>query len=186
MRKSFGVKPMVYPMPVFIIGTYDENGVANAMNAAWGGISEENEISICISADHKTTYNLLKRGAFTVSMATADFVKECDYVGIVSGNDVPNKLDVCGLHTEKSELVDAPIIVELPMALECRLKSYDPESCRLVGEIVNVSADESVLTNGKIDPDKLKPITYDSANHTYRVVGEIVGKAYSAGLSFKK
>ena len=186
MRKSFGVKPMVYPMPVFIIGTYDENGVANAMNAAWGGISEENEISICISADHKTTFNLLKRGAFTVSMATADFVKECDYVGIVSGNDVPNKLDVCGLHTVKSELVDAPIILELPMALECRLKSYDPDSCRLVGEIVNVSADESVITDGKIDPEKLRPITYDSANHTYRVVGEIVGKAYFDGLVFKK
>ena len=177
---------MVYPMPVFIIGTYDENGVANAMNAAWGGISEENEISICISADHKTTFNLLKRGAFTVSMATADFVKECDYVGIVSGNDVPNKLDVCGLHTVKSELVDAPIITELPMTVECRLKSYDPDSCRLVGEIVNVSADESVLTNGKIDPAKLRPITYDSANHTYRVIGEIVGKAYFDGLVFKK
>ena len=142
-------------MPVFILGTYDECGVANAMNAAWGGISEENEISICISADHKTTYNLLERGAFTVSMATADFVKECDYVGIVSGNDIPDKLERCGFHTVKSELVDAPIILELPMCVECKLKSYDPESCRLVGEIVNVSADESVLTGGKIDPAKL-------------------------------
>lgn len=186
MRKSFGVKPMVYPMPVFIIATYDENGVANAMNAAWGGISEENEISICISADHKTTYNLLKRGAFTVSMATADFVKECDYVGIVSGLDTPDKLDRCGFHTEPSALVDAPIILELPMAVECRLKSYDPDSCRLVGEIVNVSCEEDMLTNGKIDPAKLRPITYDSANHTYRVVGDIVGKAYSDGLVFKK
>ena len=186
MRKSFGVKPMVYPMPVFIIATYGENGVANAMNAAWGGISEEIDISICISEDHKTTYTLLKRGAFTVSMASAEFVKECDYVGIVSGNDVEDKLERCGLHTVKSELVDAPIIVELPMCVECKLKSYDPESCRLVGEIVNVSADESVLTNGKIDPAKLKPITYDSANHTYRVIGDVVGKAYSDGLAFKK
>ena len=185
MRKSFGVKPMVYPMPVFIIGTYDENGVPNAMNAAWGGISEENEISICISEDHKTTKNLLLKGAFTVSMATADYVKQCDYVGIESGNKVENKLERCGLHTVRSEFVDAPIILELPMAVECRLKSYDPESCRLVGEIVNVSCDESVLTDGKIDPDKLKPITYDSANHTYRVVGEIVGKAFSDGLTFK-
>ena len=185
MRKSFGVKPMVYPMPVFIIGTYDENGVPNAMNAAWGGISEENEISICISEDHKTTKNLLLKGAFTVSMATADYVKQCDYVGIESGNKVENKLERCGLHTVRSEFVDAPIILELPMAVECRLKSYDPESCRLVGEIVNISCDESVLTDGKIDPDKLKPITYDSANHTYRVVGEIVGKAFSDGLTFK-
>ena len=185
MRKSFGVKPMVYPMPVFIIGTYDENGTPNAMNAAWGGISEENEISICLSADHKTTNNLLLKGAFTVSMATADYVKQCDYVGIESGNKVENKLERCGLHTVKSEFVDAPIILELPMAVECRLKNYDPESCRLVGEIVNVSCDESVLTDGKIDPEKLRPITYDSANHTYRVVGEVVGEAFSDGLIFK-
>lgn len=185
MRKSFGVKPMVYPMPVFIIGTYDENGIPNAMNAAWGGISEENEISICISEDHKTTKNLLLKGAFTVSMATADYVKQCDYVGIESGNKVENKLERCGLHTVKSEFVDAPIILELPMTVECRLKNYDPESCRLVGEIVNVSCDESVLTDGKIDPEKLRPITYDSANHTYRVVGEVVGEAFSDGLIFK-
>lgn len=185
MRKNFGVKPMVYPMPVFIIGTYDENGVPNAMNAAWGGISEEDEISICISAGHKTTANILKNGAFTVSMATADFVAECDYVGIASGNKEPNKLQKCGLHTVKSELVNAPIIEELPMCVECKLKSYDENTCRLVGEIVNVSADESVLTDGKIDSAKLRPITYDSANHTYRVLGDIVGKAFSDGLKFK-
>ena len=173
-------------MPVFIIGTYGKDGIPNAMNAAWGGISEENEITICVSAEHKTTENFTARGAFTVSMATADFVKECDYVGIVSGNKVEDKLEKCGFTTVKSELVDAPIIVELPMCLECRVKSYDPDSCRLVGEIVNVSAEESVLTDGKIDPDKLRPITYDSANHTYRVIGEVVGKAFSDGLVFKK
>lgn len=186
MRKNFGSKPMVYPMPVFIIGTYDENGVADAMNAAWGGISEENEISICVSDDHKTTANLLLKKAFTVSMATVDFVKECDYVGIVSGNKVPDKLSKCGFHTVKSELVDAPIILELPMTLECKFKSYDAESCRLVGEIVNVSADESVLTDGKIDPMKLRPIIYDSANHGYHVIGERVGNAFSDGKFFVK
>ena len=186
MRKNFGVKPMVYPMPVFILGTYGEGDVPNAMNAAWGGITEENEITVCVSADHKTTENFSRRGAFTVSMATADFVAECDYVCIESGNKVEDKLDRCGFHTVKSEFVDAPIILELPMAIECLVKSYDPESCRLVGEIVNVSCDEEYLTEGKIDPDKLKPITYDSANHTYRVIGEIVGKAFSDGLKFKK
>ena len=186
MRKNFGVKPMVYPMPVFIIAAYDKNGVPNAMNAAWGGISEENEISICVSADHKTTYNFLERKAFTVSMATADYVAECDYLGIVSGNDVPNKLDICGFHTVKSEFVDAPVILELPMCVECRLKSYDPDSCRLVGEIVNVSADESVLSeNGKIDIKKLRPITYDSSNHKYIVLGEVVGNAFSDGKKIK-
>ena len=117
MRKNFGVKPMVYPMPVFIIGTYGEDGTPNAMNAAWGGISEENEITICVSAEHKTTENFMKRGAFTVSMATADYVSACDYVGIVSGEKVADKLARCGLHTVKSEFVDAPIISELPSVL---------------------------------------------------------------------
>lgn len=176
---------MVYPMPVFIIATYDKNGVPNAMNAAWGGITEEDEITICVSAGHKTTANILESGAFTVSMATADYVSECDYVGIVSGNKEENKLERCGFHTEKSTLVNAPVITELPMSLECRLKSYDPETCRLVGEIVNVSADESVLTDGKIDPIKLRPIIYDSSNHAYHVIGEQVGSAFSDGLKFK-
>ena len=186
MRKSFGAKSALYPMPVLIVAAWGANGIANAMNAAWGGISEENEVSICLSAEHKTTENLVARGAFTVSMATAETVAECDYLGIVSGNDVPDKLARCGFHVSAAETVDAPVIDELPMALECRVKSYDPESCRLVGEIVNVSLDESVLSDGRIDPDKLRPITYDSANHTYRVIGEVVGKAFSDGLCFKK
>lgn len=185
MRKNFGCKPMLYPMPVFIIATYDDNGKPNAMNAAWGGISEENEISICVSNDHKTTQNLLMNGAFTVSMATADYVAECDYVGITSGNDVPDKLDICGFHTEKSEFVNAPLIVELPMAIECRVKSYDKESCRLVGEIVNVCADNRILTDGKIDVAKLKPITYDSCGHGYYVLGERVGRAFFDGKKFR-
>lgn len=186
MRRNFGVKPMVYPMPVFIIGTYDKNGVPNAMNAAWGGISEENEITICISNDHKTTYNLLETNAFTVSMATADYVAECDYLGIVSGNDTPNKLEKCGFHTVRSEFVNAPVIAELPMCIECKVKSYDPEACRLVGEIVNVSADESILTEkGKIDVNRLRPITYDSSNHKYLVLGNAVGNAFSDGKKIK-
>ena len=185
MRKNFGAKPMCYPMPVYIIGTYGTDGVPNAMNAAWGGISEDTEISICVSAGHKTTKNILERKAFTVSMATADHVAACDYVGIVSGNKEPDKFAKAGFHATKSEFVDAPLIDELPMALECRLISYDPESCRLVGEIVNVSADESVLTDGKIDPMKLRPITFDGMNHTYLSLGEKVGNAFSDGLKLK-
>lgn len=185
MRKNFGAKTAVYPMPVFIIGSYDENGAADAMNAAWGGISEENEISICISAEHKTTKNIVARGAFTVSMATADTVVPCDYVGIVSGNDVPDKIEKAGFHTTKSEFVDAPIINELPMAIECELVSYDEDTCRLVGKIVNLSADESVLTDGKIDVSKLRPITYDSLGHGYYVLGEKVGNAFKDGLALK-
>ena len=185
MRKDFGAKPWLYPMPVLMIASYGADGTPNVMNAAWGGISEENEISICISAGHKTTKNILARGAFTVSMATADTVIPCDYVGIVSGNDVPQKLEKAGFHTEKSQFVDAPLIVELPMAVECKLKSYDEESCRLVGEVVNVCADESVLTDGKIDPANLRPIIFDGANNTYHVIGEKVGKAFRDGLALK-
>ena len=186
MRKNFGVKTYVYPQPVFIIGTYDENGTANAMNAAWGGISESNEISICVSDDHKTTKNVLARKAFTVSMATADQVVACDYVGIVSGNDVPDKLANTGWHISRSEFVDAPLFDELPLAVECKLTNYDEATCRLVGEIINVSADESVLDeNGKIDPAKLEPIVYDPVHHHYLKLGEKVGSAFQDGRKLK-
>lgn len=185
MRKNFGAKPILYPQPVFIIGSYDENGVPDAMNAAWGGISESNEISMCLSAGHKTVKNILAKKAFTVSMATADTVVPCDYVGIASGNSVENKLEKAGFHTFKSSFVDAPLIEELPMAVECKLISYDPETCRMVGEVVNVCADESVLTDGKIDPIKLRPITFDGMNSAYYVLGEKVGNAFSDGAALK-
>ena len=158
MRKNFGPKPWTYPQPVFILAAYDENGVPNAMNAAWGGISEENEISLCISEGHKTTQNILARKAFTISMADAAHVVACDYVGIVSGNNVPDKMARAGFHTSQAAFVDAPVIDELPMTLECRLIRYEPETCRLVGEIVNVSADEAILDGqGMIDPRPLLP-----------------------------
>ena len=173
-------------MPVYIIGTYNADGTPNAMNAAWGGISEEKEISICVDSAHKTAENILARKAFTVSMATAKYVTACDYVGVVSGNKEPDKFAKAGFHATRSEFVDAPLIDELPMAVECKLISYDSESCRLVGEIVNVSADESVLNeDGKVDPAKLQPITYDPMNHHYLVLGEKVGRAFKDGLALK-
>ncbi len=186
MRKNFGAKAILYPMPVLIIGSYDENGVPDAMNAAWGGISEETEISICVSADHKTTKNILEKGAFTVSIADAENVVAADYVGIVSGNSEQNKIEKAGWHAIKSEFVDAPLFEELPMALECKLISYDQESCRLVGEIVNVCADEKILDgNGLVDLTKFRPITYDPVHHTYRTIGEAVGKAFCDGAKLK-
>ncbi|MBE6578010.1 MAG: flavin reductase family protein [Ruminococcaceae bacterium] len=183
MRKNFGAKPLLYPQPVFILAAYGSDGVPCAMNAAWGGISEQKEISMCISPEHRTMKNILETGAFTVSMATADYVAECDYVGVVSGNDVPDKLEKAGFHTVKSEYVNAPLIDELPMAVECKLVSYDPESCRLVGEIVNVSADERVLGKDKnVDPALLRPITFDPMNNTYVVLGDTIGAAFSDGF----
>ncbi len=181
-RVNFGPKPFIYPMPVLIVGTYDENGIPNAMNAAWGTITDMNEITISMSP-HKTTENLAKTGAFTVSIATEDTVIPCDYVGVESASKVPDKFAKAGFHATKSEYVNAPLIDELPMALECKVKRYEDEI--LVGEIVNVCADESILTDGKIDPKKLKPIAYDPVNHTYVGLGEVVGKAFQDGLKLK-
>jgi len=186
MRKNFGAKAMCYPMPVFIIGTYNADGTPNAMNAAWGGISEEEEITICVDSSHRTAENLAVRKAFTVSMATAGAVAACDYVGIVSGNKEPDKFVKAGFHATKSEFVDAPLIDELPMALECEVLSYDADTCRLVGRIVNVCADEAILgDNGKVDVTKLQPITYDPMNHHYLVLGETVGQAFHDGMALK-
>ena len=177
-RINFGSKPYMYPQPVLIIATYDDNGVPNAMNAAWGITTDFNEITISLS-EHKTTDNFAKSGAFTVSMATEDQVVACDYVGIESGRKVPDKFARAGFHATKSEFVNAPLIDELPLALECRVKSFTDGI--LIGEIVNVSADESVITEGKVDLNKLRPIAFDPFNNAYHVLGEKVGYAWGAG-----
>ena len=186
MRKNFGAKPYTYPQPVFIVAAYGPDGTPDAMNAAWGGISDTTELTLCLSAGHKTTQNILERKAFTVSMADAAHVTECDYLGVVSANKVPDKLARAGFHTTKSGFVDAPLIDELAMAVECRLVSYDPDTGHLVGEIVNISVDESVLTpEGKVDVSKLDPITFDPVNSTYHKLGEKVGNAFADGLKLK-
>ncbi|MBQ6117234.1 MAG: flavin reductase family protein [Oscillospiraceae bacterium] len=180
-RKDFGAKPLSYPQPVWIIATYDENGVPNAMNAAWGGISEEKEISVCLSPGHKTCRNFAATGAFTVSMADAAHVAACDYVGIASGNQTPDKFARAGFTATRSALVNAPIINELAVCLECRVISFDTDSCILKGEIVNVSVDEAALTDGKVDVAKVAPICFDPFNRAYHVLGEKVGDAWGSG-----
>lgn len=172
-------------MPVLIIAAYDEAGVANAMNAAWGGIFTDEHIGICISEGHKTTKNILATRTFTVSMATVEQLVACDYVGIVSGNKEPDKFAKAGFTAQRSEHVNAPIIRELPLTLECELVSYDMESNHLVGRIVNVSAEERILTDGKIDYTKLRPITYDPINHHYIELGAVVGNAFADGMKLK-
>ncbi len=184
MRKNFGPKSWLYPMPVLIVGTYDENGIPNAMNAAWGGIYDTDQVMLCLDSGHKTYKNIQAKSAFTVSMGIADQAVACDYVGIVSGNKVENKFQKAGFTATKSAFVDAPIINELPMALECKLVGETPEGI-VIGQIVNISAEESVLTDGKIDPVLLKPITFDPVNNSYRVLGEEVAKAFSAGSALK-
>ena len=186
MRKNLSKKALIYPQPVFIVASYGADGTPDAMNAAWGGVAGDDKIFMCISPSHKTAENILARKAFTVSMGDAAHVKECDYVGVVSANKEPDKLAKCGFHTTKSEFVDAPLIDELPLTLECRLISYDPETHYLFGEIVNVSADESILDEaGNVSAAKLRPITVDPASHDYLVLGEKVGSAFKDGFSIK-
>lgn len=184
MRKNFGAKPWLYPQPVLIIGTYDADGNPDAMNAAWGGQYGPNQIMLCLS-EHKTTENIRQKGAFTVSFATAQQVVASDYVGIVSANDALDKMEKSGFTTARSEFVDAPIINELPLTLECRLVKFN-EDGKVIGEIVNVSADERILAEeNKIDAAKLDAIIFDPANAAYLRLGEKVGTAFSDGVKLK-
>lgn len=184
MKKNLGSAPMMFPQPVLIIATYDEDGKANAMNAAWGGIVGMDKIIIDLSS-HKTTDNIMKKGAFTVSMGDKAHVVECDYVGLVSANKEPDKMEKAGFTTKKSEFVDAPVINELPVALECKLIKV-LEGSMYLAQIVNVVADESVLSEeGNITLSKFFPITYDTSEHGYYALGERVGNAFKDGAKLK-
>ena len=185
MRKNFGVQPLLFPQPVLIIGTYDENSNANAMNAAWGGIVGRDEIMIDLLSMHKTTNNILVSKAFTVSAADAAHVIASDYVGIVSANNEPDKMKKAGFTTTKSAFVNAPIINELPVTLECELIKIIDGS-KYLGKIKNVSVDESVLgEDGQISLDKFFPITFDTVHHAYYKLGEKVGNAFKDGAQLK-
>ncbi len=174
---------VIVPEGVFIIGTYDENGVPNAMNAAWGIQSDYEEITLFL-ASHKTTENIKKTGAFTVAFATKNTLKISDYFGLESGETV-NKIEKAGVHVHKSAHVNAPIIEEYPVTLECEVTEWNEKQEYLKGKIIAQQADDSVLTDGKIDLGKLQPIMYDASFHAYRVIGEIVGKAFQDGLEIK-
>ena len=187
MRKDLGPKTWLTPMPVLIIGTYDENGKADAMNAAWGGIYDTNQITVSL-ASHRTTTNIRNQKAFTISFATRKTVEASDYVGIVSQNRVPDKMARAHLHDIKSNHVNAPLFEEYPLTLECKLISLDGsegEGGTLIGEIVNVSVDESILTNDKVDLKKLDPICFDCINNKYVALGEDVANAFKIGLNLK-
>lgn len=185
MRKNFGKKPYLYPMPVLVVAAYGENDVPNAMPAAWGCLADMDRVAIFIGAEHKTTENILARKAFTVGLTNAENLVPADYLGIVSGNKVPNKVEKTGWHLVKSAFVDAPVVEELPLTLECRMISYDKELELLIGEIVNVGAEESVLTDGRIDLEKVRPISYDPVANGYYAMGERLGKAFHDGGKLK-
>lgn len=182
-RKNFGPSHalMTTPQPCVMIATWDENKNPDVMMAAWAGQYDHNQIVISLSK-HKTTENLEKTGAFTVSFADERTVAESDYFGLVSGNQVPDKVAKVGFTVTPSPNVDAPIVDQYPLTLECRVVSFGDGV--LIGEVVNQSADESILTDGKIDLTKLKPIVFDAAGMCYRALGEEVGKAWGAGKVF--
>ena len=184
MRKDLGVKPYLYPQLVMIIGTYDKNGKPNAMNAAWGGMADYNKIMVCMS-NHKTTENISLHNEFTVSIGDANHVVECDYVGIVSQNKEPNKMEKAKFTTTKANKVNDPIINELPLCLECRLIKIVEEEL-YIAEIINVNADESILDeNGNVSLEKFIPISYDPSTHGYYKVQGRVGNAFKEGNQLK-
>ena len=189
MKKNLGAVGVVTPLPVLIIATYDENGVADAMNVAWGGQCGPKHVALNLSPVHKTNENLKLRKAFTVSFATADDVVESDYFGIVSAKKERDKIGKAQMHVRRAEHVDAPIIEEYPLTLECKMVELATTFLgeeRVVGEIVNVVADENILNaDGKIDLSKWKPIMFDSAQNYYRVVGDVVGNAFKDGSKLK-
>lgn len=182
MKKNLGVAGELFPQSVFIVVSYGEDGTPNAMNVAWGGECTRTQVAINIG-DHKTTDNILARGAFTVAPADAAHVAEADYFGIATGRRV-NKAEGSGLTFTRSEFVDAPVIEEFPLTMECRVVSVEDWAGekRFVGEIVNTRVDEAVLDGeGRVDFSQMRPIVYDSTRRVYRVVGEEVGGAWSAG-----
>ena len=181
MKKNFGAKNWMFPMPVLMIGTYNEDGSPDMMNAAWGGVTLEDQITICIDTSHKTWANIAARKAFTVAFGTAETVVPCDYLGIASGNKTPDKVAKSGFTATKSAFVDAPIMAELPLVLECELVSMNETNCNVVGRIVNCAAEESMLTDGKPDAGKMKPICFDTCQHVYHLMGDVVDKAFSCG-----
>ena len=184
MRRDLGVKPVLYPQPVLMIATYNEDGTPNMMNAAWGGMYDNDKV--CISMiEHRTTANMQARGAFTVSAAVAEHTAGEDYVGIVSGNEVPDKVSRAGFHVTKSAHVDAPLIDELPVALECTLDRINEDGC-VIGTIVNASVDEAVLdAEGRLDLNVFHPIVFDPINLTYVGLGKVAGHAFQDGNALK-
>ena len=188
MRKNLGVIPAVFPMPVLMVAAYDESGVVNVMNAAWGMICAMDKIALFIDEDHKTTANLRKTKAFTVSIADKDHMDVADFFGIATGNKMPDKFKNSGYHATKSEKVNAPIIEEFPLCMECELAEVvDTKNLfAIVGKIVNVNADEKVLDGDKVDPMKLEALIFDQFKSGYYLATEKVGQAWNAGKELMK
>ena len=189
MTKDFGVKPYLYPMPTYMIGTYNEDDTVDVMMMAWGGICAEDMVALNLEANHKTVANLKSRMAFTLSVPGTDTLAQSDFLGIASANKMADKFERSGLHAVKSSRVDAPIVTEYPLTLECQVVEMQsqPYGLRVLGRIVNVLADEKVLDEaGKIDPAKLNAFAFDQMRNGYYALGGKVGQAWHSGAGLMK
>ena len=188
MRKKLDITEGIFPMPVLMVATYNEDGSVDVMNAAWGTMQERGNVALNLTETHKTVKNIKATGAFTVGIADAAHVVEADYFGVVSANNVSNKFENSGLTASKAEMVNAPIINEFPICLDCEFIEYQDEKygCGVIGKVVNVTADESVMVNGKIDMSLVNAIAFDPYTHGYYKVTERVGEAFKDGLQLKK
>lgn len=188
MRTSIKTTEAIFPMPVLMIATYNEDGTIDVMNAAWGMMIDRNVIALNLTETHKTVKNIKSRKAFTVSIADAKHVKEADYFGVVSGNNTPNKFEESGLTVTKSEIVDAPIVNEFPICMECEYIEYQDSEYGggVIGKVVNVTADENVMKDNNVDISLVDAIAFDPYTHGYYRVGERVGNAFKDGFELKK
>ena len=188
MRTKLNITEGIFPMPVLMVATYNEDGSVNVMNAAWGTMQERNMVALNLTETHKTVKNIKARGAFTVSIADAAHLVEADYFGVESRNRVSDKFARSGLTANKAETVDAPVINEFPLCLECEFVEYQSNEygCGVIGKVVNVTADERVMVNGKIDMSLVNAIAFDPYTHGYYKVTERVGEAFKDGMKLKK
>lgn len=188
MRKKLTITEGIFPMPVLMIATYNEDGSVNVMNAAWGTMQSRDIVALNLTETHKTVQNIKARGAFTVSIADAAHIVEADYFGVESGNRTADKFEKSGLTAYKSEIVDAPVISEFPICLECQFIEYQSNTygCGVIGKVVNVTADESVMEGDTINMSLVNAIAFDPYTHGYYKVSERVGEAFKDGLALKK
>lgn len=187
MLKDLGVKPYVFPMPVLMIATYNEDGSVDVMNMAWGGICDDDMVALNISESHKTAENIKARGAFTLSIADVPHLAEADYFGIASANKFPDKFEKSGMHAVKSARVNAPVVTDFPLTMECKAVEcqHTIYGFRVLGKIMNVLADENVLdASGKVEPEKLNAFVFDTFRNGYYAVGGKVGQAWQSGKKF--
>lgn len=187
MRQTLKLTEGIFPMPVLMVATYNEDDSVNVMNAAWGTMQERDHVALNLTETHKTVQNIKARKAFTVSIADAAHVVEADYFGVVSGNKEPHKFEKSGLTASKAETVDAPVINEFPLCLECEFIEFqnDTYGIGVIGKVVNITADESVMVDGKLDMSLVNAIAFDPYTHGYYRVAERVGEAFKDGLKIK-